>query len=296
MAGHAPESTVAIGMPVFNGERWLRQSVGALLAQTRSDFTLIISDNASTDATERIGRDLAATDRRIHYHRNPVNLGVFRNYDQAFLLSRSTYFKWASCSDLCAPGFLADCIAVLERSPEVALAYPSTILFTAEPRDGREYPFEPDARGPDPVARFRALLMGLQLNNAFNGVYRSDALRRTSLNGEFMGSDIVVVAEVALVGAIVRLPQHLFFRRMTPGSASAILDEEGRRVFFEGAARNIVGTPAIDLHRALVRAVGRSSLSPADRLRAYGYLGRRLWWAKRDLGAEAASLLRGRTG
>ena len=292
MTGQGPESIVAIGMPVYNGERWLRRSVGAFLAQTHRDFTLIICDNASTDSTERIGRELAASDPRIHYHRNPVNLGVFRNYDRAFHLSRSKYFKWASCSDHCAPSFLAACLDVLEADASVALAFPSTILFTDQPDDGREYPFDPDARESDPVERFSRLLMRIQLNNAFNGVYRSEQLRRTSLNGEYMGSDLVVVAETALMGTIVRLPQHLFFRRVAPGAASALLDEAGRRDFFAGAARDIVGTPSMDLHRHLFRAVHRSGLTASDRLRAYSYLGRRLWWAKQDLGAEIASLVR----
>lgn len=296
MTGHAPESTVAIGMPVYNGERWLARSVGALLAQTRGDFTLIISDNASTDATERIARELAAADPRVHYHRNPGNIGVFRNYDRAFHLSRSRYFKWASCSDLCAPGFLAECIAELERRPEAVLAYPSTALFTAEPGDGPDYPSDPDLREPDPVARFRRVLVELRLNNAFNGVYRADALRRTQLNGEYMGSDIVVVAEMALAGTIVRLPQRLFFRRMTPESATAVIDDERRRAFFAGAARDVAGTPTVDMHRHLFRAVARSGLPAGARLRAYGYLGRRLWWAKRDIGAELAVALRGGAG
>lgn len=283
-------ATVAIGMPVYNGERWLRQSVESLLAQTRRDFALVISDNASSDGTERIGRELAAGDARIRYHRNEVNVGVFRNYDIALSLTRSTYFKWASCNDLCAPRFLDECIGALEANPEALLAYPGTILFTTDPRAGDRYAFDADIQDPDPVTRFRRVLSETRLNNAFNGVYRADALRRTSLNGEYMGSDIVVVAEIALAGTILRLPQHLFFRRMTVDAASASKDERGKREFFAGSGRNVEGTPTFDMHLQLIRSVRRSGLSLADRLRAWTYLGRRLWWSKEDLWSETANL------
>ena len=53
---------LTLGLPVYNGERYLAESVDALLAQTFSDFELIISDNASTDGT---GRSPSATRRRI---------------------------------------------------------------------------------------------------------------------------------------------------------------------------------------------------------------------------------------
>lgn len=293
MAAPVSEATVAIGMPVYNGERWLRRSVESVLAQTRRDFVLVISDNASTDATERIGRELAALDPRVRYHRNPVNIGVFRNYDMALSLTRSIWFKWASCNDLCAPRHLQECIAALEASPDALLAYPATVLFTGEPEGGEPYAFDPDIREADPVTRFRRVLSELKLNNAFNGVYRADALRKTSLNGEYMGSDIGVVAEIALAGSILRVPQPLFFRRMSADAASAARSASGQRDFFAGTGRDIHGTPVLDMHRQLSRAVRRSPLDASDKLRAAFYLARRLWWSKRDVWSEITGLSRG---
>jgi glycosyltransferase involved in cell wall biosynthesis len=273
-------------MPVYNGERWLRQSIGALQAQTRRDFILVITDNASTDGTEAICRELASADPRIRYHRNEGNLGVFRNYNRAFELTMSTYFKWASSNDLCAPDLLDRCIGALEANPSAVLAYPSTVLFTDDPVKGEPYDFDPDVRDTDPVVRFRRVLSEMRLNNAFNGVYRADALRRTSLNGIYMGSDIVLMAELALNGMLIRLPQRLFFRRMTPDSASASKDARGRREFFAGSGRDVEGKPTWDMHLSLARVVRSSALTPAQRLRAWSYLARRLWWSRTDLWRE----------
>jgi glycosyltransferase involved in cell wall biosynthesis len=286
------EATVAIGMPVYNGARWLRASVESLLAQTRRDFVLVIADNASTDGTARIASELAAADPRIRYHRNDVNVGVFRNYDIAFALTRSTWFKWASCNDLCAPRYLEACIAALEADADALLAYPATTLFTTDPAAGECYAHDLDIRDHDPVRRFRRVLSETRLNNAFNGVYRAAALRATSLNGEYMGSDIVVVAEIALRGTIVRVPEPLFFRRMTADAASAARDERTRREFFAGSARDIEGTPTLDMHAQLFRSVWQSNLHSADRLRAWSYLARRVWWSRHDCWSETAGRLR----
>lgn len=90
---------VSIGMPVYNGERFIRDALDSLLAQTFTDFELIISDNASTDATETICRDYATKDIRIRYVRQTENLGAISNFQ--FVLNQATgvYFMWAAYDD-----------------------------------------------------------------------------------------------------------------------------------------------------------------------------------------------------
>jgi glycosyltransferase involved in cell wall biosynthesis len=273
-------------MPVFNSGRHLPAAVAALQAQTFTDFELIISDNASTDDTPALATALAAADPRIRYFRNDSNVGVFRNYDLAFARARGRYFRWASGSDLCEPGHLAACVAMLERDPAVALAYPRTLLLTDTTAQAVLYADDPDIRDPDPVVRLRRVLAEIRLNNAFNGVYRAAWLRESGLNGEYLGSDYVVVAEMALRGYIARLDEPLFYRRMTPEAASAVQDPVTRRQFFAGTRRDVHGTPHLDRQRALLQAVLQAPLRPGARLRALALLMRRWWWARRELLAE----------
>ncbi len=67
---------LSVGLPVYNGEKYLAESLDALLGQSYGDFELIISDNASTDGTEEICREYLARDSRISYVRQPVNIGA----------------------------------------------------------------------------------------------------------------------------------------------------------------------------------------------------------------------------
>jgi len=114
---------MSIGLPVFNGGRFLKDTVDSVLAQTFDDFELIISDNASTDDTEEIARAYAARDQRVRYFRNEANLGAAKNFNRVFELARGEYFKWTAHDDICAPSFLLRCIEVLDRDPSVTLCY-----------------------------------------------------------------------------------------------------------------------------------------------------------------------------
>jgi len=91
---------VSIGMPVYNGAKFIREALDSLLAQTFTDFELIISDNASTDDTEAICWEYSKKDDRIRYVRQPSNRGVLDNFK--FLLDNAIgeYFMWAAADDV----------------------------------------------------------------------------------------------------------------------------------------------------------------------------------------------------
>ena len=121
LAASGPVPRVSIGLPVFNGERYLVSTIDSILAQRFTDFELIVSDNASTDRTGEICRDYAHRDPRVRYFRNERNLGVGPNYDGCFHRARGTYFKWASNDDLLAPTYLLKAVASLVSSPDAEL-------------------------------------------------------------------------------------------------------------------------------------------------------------------------------
>lgn len=116
---------VSVGMPVYNGARYLPGAVEAFLAQTFEDFELIISDNASTDRTAEIAAGFAARDPRIRYFRQSKNIGGAANF--AFVLSeaRGDYFQWAAHDDLWRPFWLERAVDALDADPEIGFAFPS---------------------------------------------------------------------------------------------------------------------------------------------------------------------------
>jgi len=115
-----------IGLPVFNGEKYLAQTLESILGQTYSDFELIISDNASTDGTQDICLEYAARDRRIRYHRNSQNIGAAQNWFYVFDLSSSEYFASVAHDDIYDREYMHKCVDVLEQDASVIVCYSKT--------------------------------------------------------------------------------------------------------------------------------------------------------------------------
>jgi len=283
---------ITIGLPVYNAAPWLPQTLHALLDQSFADFVLIISDNASTDTTAQIAQTFAQKDGRIQYHRNSQNIGVFRNYNKAFQLAKTRYFKWASANDLCAPTFLEECLAALEGNPAAVLAYPGTIVFADDPALGKEWAFDPDIRDKSPIDRFIRVLSEMRLNNAYNGVVRRDALARTKVNRIYRGSDIALLAELALQGEIMRVPKNLFFRRLSPDTASSLRDAASLREFFAAEGRDVLGRATWDFHWHCFSVAIAAPVPLSDKIRGAAHVARKLWWKRRELCRELGFKMR----
>ena len=229
---------VSIGVPVYNGGRFIAETLDSLLAQTYEDYELVISDNASTDDTEHICRAYAAKDKRIRYERNAENLGASKNYQRVFELTSGEYFRWANCDDLFAPESLARCVEVLEQEPTVVLVYPKTKLIDSEGQFISDFEDEYDFRSPRASERFAQFFNKQGLMNIIYGLIRADALKHTKFLRNFPGGDLPLVAELTLYGKFWEIPERLFYRRMHPEASHGYKDDVSRtQEFFDPATK-----------------------------------------------------------
>ncbi|AOW98240.1 hypothetical protein BJP34_01190 [Moorena producens PAL-8-15-08-1] len=267
----ADQPRLSIGLPVYNGEEFLREALDSILAQTFEDFELIISDNCSTDATEEICREYQAKDKRIYYYRNQENLGAAPNYNRTVELARGEYFKWAADDDVCAPSFLARCVEVLDNDPTVILSYPRTI-FTKP--DGQKW-WEAESVGnldsEKPHERFQAAISDFWCLEVF-GVIRTDALRKTSLISSYYGSDRLLLTQLSLIGRLKEIPESLFFRRCHSDQSSRLSAQE-REVWIDTKAS--MGPKFLRPRNSIefFRAVFQAPLKWQERIRCLGVLG-----------------------
>ncbi len=211
MSVHLPR--VSIGVPVYNGEAYLTAALDSILAQTFTDYEIILSDNGSTDATAEIARAYAARDNRIHFYRVEENLGAAWNFNRVFTLARGQYFKWAAHDDLLAPTFLHSCVAVLDHNPRVVLAYPWIEIIDDQTQVIDHYRIHLHTQSARPLQRFRDLLIEWHLCYEIFGLIRADALRQTPLMGNYGHGDGILLERLALLGPFYEIPQPLFFAR-----------------------------------------------------------------------------------
>jgi glycosyltransferase involved in cell wall biosynthesis len=226
---------VSVGIPVYNGERFLAHTIDSILGQTFKNFELIISDNGSIDRTKEISEAYALRDARIRYVRSEVNRGAAWNYQRLFELGQGEYFRWAPSDDLFAPDSLAECVATLDANPDAALCYPKTDIIDSKGEVIRPYDDNLDLRSPDPVERFRQGLAQIGLVNVIYGLMRSDALRKTRLMGTYVGADEVLVLELALHGKFLEIPRSRFYRRMHEKAFSQMKTPQEKQSFFDPA-------------------------------------------------------------
>jgi glycosyltransferase involved in cell wall biosynthesis len=274
---------LSIGLPVYNGEQYLAEALDSLLGQTFTDFELIISDNASTDATERICKEYADRDPRIRYLRQPVNIGAGPNHNVVFHEARGELYKWASHDDLYGPTLLEKCIRALDERPEIVLAHSWQAIIDG---DGKvvlpvEYNLATDA--PDAPTRFRSMLFTVG-GDDFYGVIRSDVLRGTPLQQSYHHADRTITSELALLGPFYQVPELLYFRRDHPGRAERAAPSMRQRCAnLDPRRANKWRHPKVRLVAeyiwGFVAAIRRTPLSSAERRRCYRYLA--TWLASR---------------
>ncbi|MFB3892030.1 MAG: glycosyltransferase family 2 protein [Phycisphaerae bacterium] len=287
---------VSVGLPVHNGQRYMREAIDSLLAQTFEDFELVISDNASTDATADISSDYARRDSRVRFVRSEVNRGLVWNFNNVFRLARGEYYKWLAHDDLCAPHFLRVCVDVLDRRRDFVLCVPMAVLIDAR---GQAYPL-PRCRphpmrvdSPRPHERFHDMLCcrGHGRLTMF-GLIRSNVLARTAVLAPYVASDVALLAELALHGPFCEVPERLSLIREHPARHTlAVSWAQSRGGLF---APSLAGRPIFPSWRMLwelVGAVRRSGLDAGERRRCLMAVAAWAWRDKSHLRQDVGRFL-----
>jgi glycosyltransferase involved in cell wall biosynthesis len=195
-----PTPRVSIGLPVYNGEKYLREALNSILLQTYTNFELIISDNASVDQTQKICMDFAEKDQRIRYYRNETNLGAAPNHNLVFKLAKGEYFRWAGCDDKISPELLEKCVEFLDNHLDVVLCVPNTGIIGEYGEDLGGFEYGKDISLPTPGERFRYFSLVNTSGNYLYGLIRSNAITKIALHGSYPSSDLVFLAELSLYG------------------------------------------------------------------------------------------------
>lgn len=279
---------VSVGIPVYNGGKFIADTIESVLNQTFQDFELIISDNASTDATEEICRAYATQHECIRYYRNTVNLGLSRNFNRVFQLAKGEYVKLMAADDLCAPEFLEQCVDFFDQNPSAVLCYSriqivdSNLNYLSAEGAGIN---SLEANSTSPSKRFYELIRHNNHHHQGIEVYsliRKSALDQTPLFGYYAHADRVFSARLGFLGTFHQIDKPLMFYRNHPGQASVV---KKRRWFnlseptphpsvWDPEKMNQLTFPEWRLNAEYLASINEASIGFIDRLVCYFYL---LW-------------------
>ncbi|MEJ7861513.1 MAG: glycosyltransferase [Pyrinomonadaceae bacterium] len=205
---------VSIGMPVYNGAKFIREALDSLLSQDYSDFELIISDNASTDETAKICEKYAAKDSRIFYSRMEENIGAVRNFDRVLRLAKGKYFMWAAHDDIWHKSFISLCLTKLQSDPQAVICYCHSQTITSEGQPAEEPLTNVECIADSISERWARLHRHWKIHAVIYGLMQREIAIQTRPILAMNCSDLVFVSEMVIYGKILIVEKVMHWKRL----------------------------------------------------------------------------------
>ena len=220
---------VSIGLPVRNAGERVVEVAKSVLAQDHDRIQLVISDNASTDDTEDVCRELARSDGRIAYHRQSTNIGLLNNFRYVIGAAEGRYFRWIGDDDRLEPSFVSRCLQVFADDPRLILVT-TAISYTGPDGGAQAVEYHGSAlASDDPVERFVEMLRLLNASHLMIDPLYGMMLRDTVApipRRNMLHEDEVFATKLALAGPWGHVPEVLAHRVWKDDQVGAL----GRRL------------------------------------------------------------------
>jgi glycosyltransferase involved in cell wall biosynthesis len=258
---------VSIGMPVYNGEKYIRRALDSLLMQDYEDFELIISDNASDDETVKICEEYAKKDRRASLFENPQNMGMIYNLGRVLELAHGEFFMWAACDDYQDSNYISALLGEISGSDHFELSCPRVVKVTPDNTRKAIHGFpERDILKLDVMSRNRVLMASTQSAWVY-GLFRTASLRpvysKIAQTGLVWAADHLIILSFLLNQSITGTNRTTLYQTKTGLSAQLYKPKSARENVTFGVAL---------LSQAL-KMLFASRLTPGQKLYLLPFLG-----------------------
>ncbi|MGH3041292.1 MAG: glycosyltransferase family 2 protein, partial [Gaiellaceae bacterium] len=218
------------------------------------------------DRTAEICEGFAARDRRIRYFRQERNLGAAPNHQFTFHHARGEYFKWSAHDDVMEPTWLERCVEALDDHPEVQLAFPLTVLIDESGQVlGKHDEYGGRLMSSRASERFCDFVCKQNDCVAIFGLTRRRELETTDLISAREESDRHLLAELALRGAWLEIPEYLFKRRYHSGAYSHSVARGQRMAWWDTSRTDTITFPEWRSIRVYHELINKTPLSVRER-------------------------------
>ena len=208
---------VSIVLPVYNGERFMKESSDSVLGQSFSDWELIIVDDCSTDNTYEIAKSYADADPRITVIRNNVNKRLPASLNVGFENARGKYFTWTSDDNVAKSNWLSVLVDYLDKNPDVDMV---SAMMDYIDENGDLF-FNPEHK-----RTVYALPYISNVGAAF--MYRRAIAEKIGVYDEsaFCAEDYDYWCRIALNGNLVYIPDNVYKYRIQANSLTMLYDKK----------------------------------------------------------------------
>ncbi len=205
---------VTIGIPLYNQSSNLSAALESVLKQTCRDFTVIISDDCSTDNSYEIAVQFANRDKRIQVIKGEKNKGPILNWYELSKMAGTPYFMWFTADDLLHPSYLEKAIEFHEKNFNAVLVYPLTLFMDANSIVSNVHAdSDLNTIGLELEERLLKIANDTTWCSAVYGVFKSKYLPYIPIQERVIGHDQLWLFVSAILGHIIEIPEVLLFRR-----------------------------------------------------------------------------------
>jgi len=219
---------ISIGLPVYNGERFLRSKLDSIIQQTHINFELIISDNASNDETENICKEYVNKDNRIIYYRQEKNFGVTWNFEFVLEKSNGEYFMWTGVDDILLPKFIEKNIKNLKNDKKCVASISK--INSYQPNDENIQINKKDIEYSEMIKNIRNYVRPRTISpitgdfqtkariylkksscQVIYSVFKSDVIKKSIISESFLGNDWAIFLNVLKYGNLAVINEVLMY-------------------------------------------------------------------------------------
>jgi predicted O-linked N-acetylglucosamine transferase (SPINDLY family)/glycosyltransferase involved in cell wall biosynthesis len=201
-----------IGIPVYNEEKYIGETLMSLKAQNVDDVQFFITDNRSKDKTMEICRDLILDDERFSIYQHERNIGAFENFEFALSKTDSQYFMWIGGHDFISSQYIETAIQELDVSPHVSMVFgqPYAVVNSAVEGPVKEAIY--DFSDKNPLNRYILSVATLSNCSIFHSLFRRKSINRFSFQ-KTISFDHVFISHLLWQGKLQYMEEEKYYRR-----------------------------------------------------------------------------------
>jgi glycosyltransferase involved in cell wall biosynthesis len=206
------KNLLTIAIPAYNEARHIKKTIESCIDQ--AEF-VIVSDNASTDDTQKICEELAQKYSNLFYIRHAENVGGTVNFNFLLKEAKTKYFMWMGGHDYLDEGYTKHMLHILENSDAVG-CYPASRAIDNEDVEIGIYDFWYASRLTSDYAaeRVYCLIAHLHEVSALFGIFRTKVAQKFPMKA-MIGNDHVFVCNMAREGKLIYSPRSIYNWRQT---------------------------------------------------------------------------------
>jgi glycosyltransferase involved in cell wall biosynthesis len=194
MSDNLFQPLLTVGLPIYNGEKTIEKILDSILNQHFENFILVISDNGSTDSTQKICENYARNDSRINYIRQEKNIGLLNNWNFILKKAKTKYFMWIEADDYYDSSFIEDNIRVLENNDNFVGSISNSIYFDGHDKS----PQSINAIGT--YEEKSRTYLKFNRGTAIFAIYRTNSFQKSIVYGEYGAWDLRIMINILKFG------------------------------------------------------------------------------------------------